>query len=69
MRRKAVQSSNLRSVGYLARTQLLEVLFRSGRTYQYTGVPAATHQRLMQAGSHGKYFHRNVRTSYPYKKV
>lgn len=69
MLRTPVSSSNLRSVGYDPQTQTLEIEFNSGGIYQYFNVPSSVHQELMSAGSHGKYFQRNIRTTFPYRKV
>lgn len=62
-----VSSSDLAAVGYENGT--LFVSFRSGSTYRYTGVPEYVHRELMAAPSHGKYFHRFIRNSFPYQKV
>jgi hypothetical protein len=56
MRRKAVDSSTMRSVGYEARSRILEIEFNSGAVYQYVGVPARTYQQLLAAESKGRYF-------------
>ena len=65
MERIEVTSSNLLSVGYDPETETLEVEFRSGGTYRYSGVPISEYQALMGAASHGSYFHRNIRDRYP----
>ncbi|MBX8465825.1 MULTISPECIES: KTSC domain-containing protein [unclassified Deinococcus] len=64
-----VSSSNLASVGYDALTQTLEVAFQNGSLYSYAGVPAAVHQDLMSASSHGTYFSANIRNKYPTRKL
>jgi hypothetical protein len=69
MRRQSVTSSNLRSVGYDASTKILEIEFNSGGVYEYYNVPLAVYQGLMNAPSHGKYFHRHIKDSYRYSKV
>lgn len=69
MQRQSVQSSDLRSVGYDAATQTLEIEFNSGGVYQYYGVPAAIYQGLMGAASHGQYFHAHIKNSYRYSRV
>jgi KTSC domain len=65
MNRIPVQSSNLRSIGYEAETELLEVEFRTGGLYEYSGVPPEVHAALMSAQSHGSYFSREIRNRYP----
>jgi hypothetical protein len=69
MRRQLVSSSNLRSVGYDDSTNILEIEFNSGGIYQYFNVPLAVYQGLMNAPSHGKYFHRHIKDTYRYAKV
>lgn len=53
MERIPVSSSNLASVGY--QDGILEVAFKSGSVYQYTGVPESVYEALMSAPSHGKF--------------
>ncbi len=69
MRRRAVSSSNLRSVGYDPEGRVLEVEFHHGGVYQYYGVPAHVYSSLMSASSHGSYLHSHVKEVYPYAKV
>lgn len=44
---------------------LLEVVFTSGRTYCYEGVPPAVHQGLMAADSKGQYMRAAIIGVYP----
>jgi len=70
MDRVPVQSSNLASVGYDISTSVLEIEFRNGNVYQYYGVPAQVYEELMNAGSKGSYFHRNIRNGgYSFSKI
>ena len=69
MNRVSVSSSNLSSVGYDQTNQVLEIEFNSGGVYQYFDVPKPIHQELMNAASHGKYFHRNIKDNYSYDQV
>ncbi|SDN14162.1 KTSC domain-containing protein [Acetanaerobacterium elongatum] len=62
-----VSSSDLSSVGYENGT--LVIRFNSGGTYQYTGVPLSVYQGLMNAPSHGQYFHAYIKNSYPYTRI
>lgn len=62
-----VRSSNLAAVGYA--DGILTVAFRSGSVYVYFGVPWVLYLGLMNASSHGSFFHRNIRTSFAYKRV
>lgn len=69
MDRVAVSSSNLSSVGYDERDQILEIEFNGGRVYQYFDVPQPVYQGFMDAQSHGKYFHRKIEGNYSYKQI
>ena len=69
MDRQPVSSSNLRSVGYDPDTRTLEVEFHQGGIYRYSAVPERVYRGLMQADSHGSYFHYNIRTSYKYRRA
>jgi len=69
MNRSPVSSSNLVSVGYDAGQRLLEIEFKGGRVYQYTGVPERVYSGLMNASSHGSYFHKHIRDRYPTRQI
>lgn len=69
MRREPVSSSNLRSVGYDPSSATLEIEFKSGGVYQYSGVPAHVHDSLLNSGSIGRYFSSHIRDVYPCVKV
>ncbi len=69
MEREPVVSSNLRSIGYDAAQRILEIEFRHGGIYQYSGITSTTYQGLMQATSHGAYFNRYIRDKYPTSRI
>ncbi len=70
MVRTAVTSTNLVSVGYDEREQVLEVEFHSGGVYQYYEVPPAVYAGLMAASSHGSFFVHNIKDAgYRYRRV
>jgi hypothetical protein len=69
MERKPVTSTDLSIVGYNAETQELEVTFKAGGVYVYSGVPEVVYQALMLADSHGLYFNQHIKDKYPTKKV
>jgi KTSC domain-containing protein len=69
MRLKPVDSDMLKLVGYDARSQILEVVFNTGGTYQYKEVPASEYQKLMSAESIGKYMHRYIIDRYDYERI
>lgn len=69
MRREPVSSSNLRSVGYDPSSNTLEIEFKSGGVYQYSGMPAHVHDSLLRSGSLGKYFANQIKDVYPCAKI
>jgi len=69
MKRQAIESSNLASVGYDAKNEILEVEFKHGGIYQYFDVPETVFEELMNADSHGVFFSANIRNEYKYQKM
>jgi hypothetical protein len=64
----AVQSSDLAAVDYDG-WSTLTIAFHSGGVYEYYGVSYSEYVGLMQADSHGKYFHRHIKNQYSYRKI
>lgn len=69
MRLKPLQSEMLIAAGYDRKYRILEVIFRTGGTYRYKGVPSSAYDGLMSAESKGKYMHRHIIGRYPYERV
>jgi hypothetical protein len=69
VRRDPVSSSNLVSVGYDAATRVLEVEFRNGGIYQYTGVPADVWRDFVTASSLGGYLARQIKPRFPFRRL
>lgn len=63
--RAAVDSSCIRSVGYVEATKTLEVEFHSGAVYRYFGVLRETCVALMGSASKGAYLNRYIRGRHP----
>jgi hypothetical protein len=59
----AVQSSDLRAVDY-DWSGTLTIAFHSGGVYEYYHVPPSEYDGLMNASSHGKYFHAYIKNRY-----
>lgn len=66
MKRTAVESSNIASIGYDPATQILEVEFKSGGVYSYRKVSDDIYRSLMKAESKGSYFHKAIRNRYKF---
>jgi hypothetical protein len=67
--RKRVSASNLRSVGYDAGTQVLEIEFSSGSIVQYTGVSPEVHRRFMSSPSPGSFYQDQIDEHFPSKRI
>lgn len=69
MKRVAVSSSTLSSVGYDPVRLVLEVRFRHGGIYQYLDVPNDVYQGLMSADSLGGYLARVIKPKYTFRRL
>lgn len=69
MEKHQVDSSVIVAVGYDDGSGILEVVFRTGRTYRYFRVPAAEYDALLHAKSIGSYFNREIRPRYEAMEV
>ena len=73
MQRIAVESSQIRSIGYEPNGDqtrgTLEIEFKQGWVYQYRNVPSEVHADLMASDSPGKYFNQNIRNRYEFERV
>jgi KTSC domain-containing protein len=69
MERKRVNASTIRSVGYDAGQQLLEIEFTSGSIVQYSGVSSEVHRRFMGAPSPGSFFQDQIDENFPSKRI
>jgi hypothetical protein len=69
MKTIAVDSATLRTIGYDADRQLLQIEFQNRSLYQYFDVPEVVYEELMQAPSKGAYFNRSIRPRFDYALV
>jgi hypothetical protein len=69
MKRIAIISKVLKSVGYDEASATLEVEFKNGGLYQYLDVPVEEYSALMIAPSKGTYFSEHVRDAYRFKRL
>jgi hypothetical protein len=63
-----VQSSDLCGVDY-SWSGTLTIAFHSGGLYEYYNVPHSEYVGLMNASSHGKYFHAHIKGRYSYRRI
>jgi YD repeat-containing protein len=69
MDRKKVSSSQIRSVGYDASGQVLEVELSDGSIWQYSKVPGEVHRRLLAAPSIVSYYRDNIEEDYSRRRL
>ena len=67
--RTRVKSSNVFAVGYDPESSVLEVEFKGGSVYRYSGVPQALYEKVMTSDSVGSFLSQNVKGIFPVKKV
>lgn len=65
MQLQTVDSSMVHAIGYEATSQTLEVVFTSGKVYQYFEVPEAVYAELRDADSIGGYMRDAIIDCYP----
>lgn len=69
MEREVVASGAIRSIGYDAETRTLEIEFKTGRIYQYEGVPVETHAWLLRIDNKGGFLNRMVIDRFPTREI
>jgi hypothetical protein len=63
-----VSSSDLHQVDY-DWSSTFTIVFQSGHVYEFYGVPFPEYAGLMNASSHGKYFHAHIKDQYNYRRI
>jgi hypothetical protein len=67
---QAVDSSNIKSVGYDSIRHELHIAFHNGRTYRYARVPETEYRKLLEADSVGKAFTARIKKGgYSYEQI
>jgi hypothetical protein len=66
MEKLAVQSTAITAVGH---TRVLEIQFKSGKTYQFFGVPEDVYIEFLRSGSKGQFFNKHIRGKYQSQEV
>jgi KTSC domain-containing protein len=64
IKREAVQSSAIASVGYSRRLHALEIEFRNGAIYRYLHVEPKVYRDLMIAPSKARFYDEHIRRKY-----
>lgn len=66
---KGKKSSRILKMSYIKSKKLLTINFNSGATYEYYDVPMEVIDGIIQADSLGKYFDKNIKGIYNYRRV
>lgn len=66
---KGKKSSRILKMSYIKSKKLLTITFNSGATYEYYDVPTEVIDGITQTDSLGKYFDKNIKGIYNYRKV
>jgi hypothetical protein len=69
MDRKRINSSRIRSAGYDARTQVLEIEWSDGKIVSYRGVSSEVHRQFVNAPSPVSFFEDKIAENYPETRV
>jgi hypothetical protein len=69
MKRTAVDSSMMASVGYDRARKTLEIEFQTGDVYEYLDVPHDVFRALLDATSKGRFFHAEIDGVYGFMQV
>jgi hypothetical protein len=63
-----VESSNIKFMYYESDNKTLDVGFNNGTVYQYFSVPLEVYEDFRKAESKGKFFYKNIRGVFKFKK-
>ncbi len=60
----SVESSNIEKIGYNEHTRILEVQFKNGKRYRYSGVPVDIFKSLRESPSKGHFLSAHIKKFY-----
>lgn len=69
MEMKKINSGRLRSIGYDARTRLLQIQLDDGGMLQYSGVGESTWRSLSNSGAAWSYYRDNIEEEFTAKRI
>ena len=64
-----LESSALTAVAFSPESNVLEVEFRNGFTYEYLDVSCSIYEQLLAASSKGAFFGRFIRNCFPFRRI
>ncbi len=69
IRREAVTSSNVASIGYSRHLHALEIEFTRGAVYRFLDVPTIVYRELIASDSKGRFIAEHIRGRYRFVRV
>ncbi len=66
MQINTVNSTAIHAIGYDPELRVMEIVFNTGRIYQFVNVPPEEYERLKEAESKGQAFNLDIRDTYSY---
>jgi len=67
--RVRLDSITLAAATYDDRRETLQLDFRDGARYLYSGIAPSLYRELLRAVSKGSFFNRHIRSHFPYVKI
>lgn len=64
-----LNSSDLRGAEYDTAGATLTIVFHDGSVYEYYNIPHSEYVGLLNASSHGQYFHAHIKDRYRYRRI
>ena len=64
-----LDSTTLAAATYHDRRETLQLDFRDGTRYLYSGIASSLYRELLRAPSKGSFFNRYIRSHFPYVKI
>ena len=64
-----LDSTTLAAATYHDRRETLQLDFRDGTCYLYSGIASSLYRELLRAPSKGSFFNRHIRSHFPYVKI
>lgn len=64
-----VDSSNIKSIAYDPKKEILEVIFHGEKKYQYQGVSQENWKLLNEAESKGRFFNMQIKPTHKFKQI
>jgi hypothetical protein len=65
----AVSSSAILRIHYDEPSRKLRIIFVTGNTYTYHGVPRLVYERFLQAASKGTFFNEHIKDRYAFTQT